>query len=77
VLFRGYLPLFSGAAMAYFLDTREIPRHGLKSFFLGQAHRLKDHAARMADRAGRSFAYLGEHVRKEELARQIAERDGI
>ena len=38
---------------------------------------LKDHARRMAEREGRPFQYFGERVRKEELARQIAERDRI
>ncbi len=77
VLFRGYLPFFSGAAMATFLDRRGVQRHALKSFLLRQAYLVKDHAHRMADRQGRPFQYFGARVRKEELARQIAERDGI
>lgn len=77
MLFRGYLPLFSGAAMAAFLDGLRIQRHELKSFLLRQAYLLKDHARRMADGHGRPFQYFGERVRKEPLARQIAERDKI
>src|SRR4029434_10395614 len=77
VLFRGYLPLFSGAAMAAFVDSRGIERHQLKGFLLRQAALLKDHARRMDQREGRPFQYFGERVRKEELARQIAERDRI
>jgi hypothetical protein len=77
VLFRGYLPFFSGAAMAAFLDSRGIQRHELRSLLLRQAFRLKDHALRMAARERRPFRYFGERVRKEDLARQIAERDGI
>ena len=51
VLFRGYLPFFSGYAMASFLDTRGIRRRGVKHFVLTQAYRLKDHARQMATRA--------------------------
>src|SRR5262249_25080888 len=69
--------LFSGAAMAAFVESRGIERHQLKSFLLRQAALLKDHAQRLAERARRPFQYFGERVRKEELARQIAERDGI
>ena len=77
VLFRGYLPFFSGAAMATFLDRRGVERHALKSFLLRQAYLVKGPRHRMADRQGRPFQYFGERVRREELARQIAERDGI
>ena len=44
VLFRGYLPLMSGAAMAAFLKSREVWGDALKSFLLDQAERLKRHA---------------------------------
>ena len=44
VLFRGYLPLMSGAAMAAFLRSREVWGETLKSFLLDQAERLKRHA---------------------------------
>ena len=77
ILFRGYLPFFSGAAFAAFLDRRGIRRPELKSFLLRQAARLKEHARSMAAREGRPFQYFEGRVRKEELARQIAERDRI
>jgi hypothetical protein len=77
ILFRGYLPFFSGAAFAAFLDRRGIRRPELKSFLLRQAARLKEHARSMAARDGRPFQYFGGRVRKEDLARQIAERDRI
>jgi hypothetical protein len=77
ILFRGYLPFFSGAAFAAFLDGRGIRRPELKSFLLRQAARLKDHARHLAAREGRPFEYFGGRVRKEDLARQIAERDHI
>jgi len=77
LLFRGHLPFFSGAAMAEFLDGRRVRRPELKGFLLGQASRLKEHARWMALREGRPFQYFQGRVRKEELARQIAERDRI
>ncbi|MFQ5521009.1 MAG: hypothetical protein ACE5FK_06400 [Candidatus Methylomirabilia bacterium] len=77
VLFRGYLPFYSGYAMASFLDSRGIRRHQVKRFVLTQAYRLKDHARQMAAREGRPYQYFGERTRKEDLARQLAERDGI
>jgi hypothetical protein len=77
VLFRGYLPFFSGYAMASFLESRGIYRRDVKRFVLTQAYRLKDHARQLAARAGRPYQYFGERTRKEDLARQLAERDGI
>jgi hypothetical protein len=77
VLFRGYLPFFSGYAMASFLETRGIYRRDVKRFVLTQAYRLKDHARQMAAREGRPYQYFGERTKKEDLARQLAERDGI
>jgi hypothetical protein len=77
VLFRGSLPFFSGSAMASFLETRGIRRREVKRFVLTQAYRLKDHARQMAAREGRASQSFGERTRKEALARQLAERDGI
>jgi hypothetical protein len=77
VLFRGYLPFFSGYAMASFLESRGIYRRDVKRFVLTQAYRLKDHARPLAAREGRPYQYFGERTRKEDLARQLAERDGI
>jgi hypothetical protein len=77
VIFRGYLPLFNGGAMATYLEGHGVKRHDLKGFLLHQASRLKEHARRMADSERRPFQYFGARVRKEQLAREIAERDGI
>ena len=77
ILFRGYLPFFSGAAMASFLDRRGIKRTELKTFLLRQASRLKQCATDLARREGRPFQYLAQRVRKEDLARKIADRDHI
>jgi len=77
MLFRGYLPIMHGAAMADFLWARGVKRWELKSFLLTQANCLKRHAIEMARAAGRPYQYFGERTRKEDLARQIAVRDGI
>ena len=77
VLFRGYLPFFSGYAIASFLEARKVHRRDVKQFVLTQAYRLKDHARQMAAREGRPYQYFGERVKKEDLARQMADRDGI
>src|SRR5713226_4451139 len=77
MLFRGYLPIMSGGAMAEFLQAKGVHRWSLKTFLLTQAARLKKHAMQMAAAAGRPYQYLGERTRKEDLARQIANRDGI
>jgi hypothetical protein len=77
VLFRGYLPFFSGYAMASFLETRKVHRRDVKRFVLTQAYRPKHHARQMAVREGRPYQFFGERMRKEDLARQMVERDGI
>ena len=56
LLFRGYLPFFSGAAMAAFLQAKQVHRWDLKRFVIEQAERLKTHARRMAEAAGRPIA---------------------
>jgi hypothetical protein len=60
-----------------FLETRGVYRRDVKRFVLTQAYRLKDHARQLAAREGRPDQYFGERTRKVELARQLAERDGI
>ncbi|HAM58523.1 MAG TPA: hypothetical protein DCQ64_25180 [Candidatus Rokubacteria bacterium] len=63
--------------MASVLETRKVHRRDVNRFVLTQAYRLKDHARQMAAREGRPYQYFGKRTRKEDLARQLAERDGI
>ena len=78
MLFRGYLlPIMSGWQMAQFFNNSNIRYRELKPFLLEQAARVKQHGVDLAQKEGRPFQYLQEKVRKEELARQIAERDHI
>jgi len=77
MLFRGYLPIMSGWQMAQFFNSSNIRYRELKPFLLEHAARVKQHGVDLAQKEGRPFQYLQEKVRKEELARQIAERDHI
>jgi hypothetical protein len=77
MLFRGYLPIMSGWAMAQFLNSLDLNCNTLKPFLLENAERVKDHAVAMAKRHGRPLEYLVSNIRKEEKARQLAQRDGI
>ncbi len=77
MLFRGYLPLQDGWAMAQFLNRSGVRFRDLKSFLLQQAARVKAHAQSWAAREGRPFEYLPGKVRMEDKARQVAARDGV
>ena len=77
MLFRGYLPIMSGWQMAQFFNSSKIRFRELKPFLLEHADRVKQHGVDLAKREGRPFQYLQEKVKKDELARQIAERDRI
>jgi hypothetical protein len=77
VLFRGYLRIMSGAAMAAFLKSRDVRREILKTLLLEQAERLKRHAQDLCTQTGRPYEYLSHAGRKEDLARKIAERDEV
>ena len=74
MLFRGYLPMMSGAAMAQFLNQEGIKFRDLKSCLLEHAATLKAHAQSIAEQAGRPFLYLAATgSRKEQRAREMAE----
>ena len=63
--------------MAAFLKSREVWGDALKSFLLDQAERLKRHALDLCTQTNRPYEYLSHATKKEDLARKIAERDGI
>ena len=77
MLFRGYLPIMSGWAMAQFLDRLNQNFSSLKPFLLQNSERVKNHAIAMAKKQGRPFQYLTSNIRKDETARELAQRDGI
>jgi hypothetical protein len=76
MLFR-YLPIMSGWAMAQFINGLDLKGSRLKGFLLESSERVKDHAIAMAQKHARPFQYLVSNIRKEDTARQLAERDGI
>lgn len=78
MLFRGYLPIMSGYAMAQFLRQEHIQYKDLKSFLLSNTAAVKDHAVDMARKQGRPYLYVASSgTRKEERAREIAAQEGI
>jgi hypothetical protein len=77
MLFRGYLPIMSGWPMAQFFNSSGIRFRELKPFLVQNAERVKRHALAIAEQEGRPYVYLHEKVKKEDLAKQIAERDHI
>jgi hypothetical protein len=77
MLFRGYLPIQAGWAMAEFLNQKNIRFRNLKDFLLENAYRVNDYAKAMAQKTGRRFQYLTSPARKEELARKMVEEGAI
>jgi hypothetical protein len=77
LLFRGYLPIQDGKAMAGFLNHANIRFRNLKTFLVENAERLRAHAEAMATAAGRPFDYVATGTRMEECARALAAKDGI
>ena len=77
MLFRGYLPIMSGWAMAEFLNSLDLSFNNLKPLLVENAQRVKDHALKMASKHNRPYEYLRGKIRMEDTAQQIAKRDGI
>jgi len=77
MLFRGYLPIQSGWAMAQFLNQNQISFVRLKDFLIDNANKINQHAKTMAAKLHRPFQYLTVPPRKEDLARKMAEDEGI
>ncbi len=62
MLFRGYLPIMSGWAMAEFLYRLNVNFGNLKAFLLQNSERVKNHAIAMAKKHGRPFRYLASNT---------------
>src|SRR5881409_855552 len=77
VIFRGYLPIMSGWAMAEFLYRLNQNRSSLRPFLLQNSQRVKNHAIAMAKQYGRPFQYLTSNIDKDAAAQQLAQRDRI
>ena len=63
--------------MAQFLNQKQISFRHLKDFLLENAEKINKYSKAMAAKNGRPFQYLAVPTRKEELARKIAEKEGI
>jgi hypothetical protein len=77
VLFKGHLPISHPTGLEHFFSWLGAKLMDFKEIALDLADRLKQHAVAVAGQAGRPYRYLNRPVRKEELAREIAARDGI
>jgi hypothetical protein len=84
LIFKGYLTrLYQPGGMKGFLDSQHVLLKDFASYVTTMSGQVKAHAKAMAEAAGRPYLYLADtRTRrtgrsKEELARQIAERDGI
>jgi len=77
MLFRGYLPIQAGWKMAELLKQNRISFWRLKDFLVENAEKINRHSKAMAAEHGRPFQYLNSPTRKEDLARKMAEDEGI
>jgi hypothetical protein len=84
MIFKGHLTgLLPPGAFKAFLDRQHVLLKDFAGYVKTASESLKVHAQRVAAGAGRPYVYLADtHTRargiaKEELARQIAERDGV
>lgn len=79
LLFRGTLRSISYAeGLDRFLTVARVRYRDFGVFAQGLSERLKDHAQEVAAKAGRPYTYLtASGQSKEDLARSIAEREGI
>lgn len=78
ILFKGYLPLGWPKAMEGLLFRKDILIKDFGKFVEQQSQRIKQHAETVAGKLGRPFEFISDRrIRKEDYAREIAERDGI
>jgi len=77
MIFKGYLPFCAPGAMGAFLWKRGVLLKDFKSFALAGSEAIKEHALRIAKKAGRPYLYLNRPNHKEEQVAAIASRDRI
>jgi len=77
IIFRGYLPICHTRGLLGWLHQLGVKYRDFKHFAPQLAERLLQHAKDTAQAAGRPYQYQATRESKEELARQIAARDGI
>ena len=83
MLFKGYLGLWDGAAFERLLNSQHVLLEDFGAYVKKTTSILEEHLAQIAQRSGRPLEYLPVSMTankgrsKEDLARSIAERDGI
>lgn len=77
LIFKGHLPFSYPQGMENLLDAHGVLLKNFKHFAPAQAQILKEHALALAKEASRPYQYLKGKCRKDDLARNIARRDGI
>jgi hypothetical protein len=77
ILFKGYLPIGYPQSMEGFLNRHGVLFKDFKRFASLCSDGIKDHAMDLARKTNRPFIYLNSPIRKEQEAREIAQRDGI
>ena len=77
VIFRGYLPCCHPRGLEGLLHHHNVLLKDFKTFAPKQAERLKEHAQQYAAARGRPFRHLAHKARKDDLARQLAQQDGV
>jgi len=77
ILFKGYLPISWAQNMERFMMAQGLLLKDFKVFVTKPSERIKQHAQALAQRSQRPYIHINGQVRKEEKAREIADRDGI
>ena len=77
ILFKGYLPISWAQNMERFIMAQSLLLKDFKVFVSKHSERIKQHAKTLAERSERPYIHINGQVRKEEKAREIANRDGI
>ena len=83
MVFKGYLGLWDGAAFERLLNSQHVLLEDFGTYVQKSTSILEEHLAQIAQRSGRPLQYLPVPMTanngrsKENLARSIAERDGI
>lgn len=77
LLFKGYLPLGWGDAMEGFLARQGLRIKDFGTFVKQQSQRIAEHAEQLAKQSKRQYVYLNGSERKEALAKEIAQREGL
>ena len=77
VVFKGHLSIGWPKAFEELITGQGLLIKDFRRFVLGHSNRIKAHAETTARQMGRPYKYLKGRERKEDLVREIAERDGI